>query len=104
MGARVIACASSAAKLERCLQNGADAVINYETGDLRDAPRRLTNGKGVDVVCDPVGGKYTEPALRSMASKGRYCVIGFAVGQIPKIPLNLSAAQGVFDRRGSAQW
>ena len=89
MGARVIACASSAEKLNTCKLYGADETINYETEDLRECIKRLTGEKGVDVACDPVGGKYAEPALRSMARKGRYLVVGFAAGSIPKFALNL---------------
>jgi NADPH2:quinone reductase len=94
IGARVIACASTAEKLATCRRHGADEVINYETEDLRDAVRCLTDDKGVDVVCDQVGGKYAEPALRSMAWNGRYCVVGFASGSIPQIPLNLVLLKG----------
>jgi len=88
MGAHVIACASSEAKLETARKLGADETINYAKEDLREAVKRLTKGRGVDVVCDPVGGKYAEPALRSMAYKGRYLVIGFASGEIPKLPVH----------------
>jgi NADPH:quinone reductase len=94
MGARVIAAASSDAKLAVCRQHGADAVVNYETEDLREAVRALTDGKGVDVVYDPVGGKFAEPAVRGLAWKGRYLVIGFAAGDIPRIPLNLVLLKG----------
>ena len=69
-------------------------MIDYECEDLREAIKHLTGGRGVDVVCDPVGGKYAEPAVRGMAWKGRYCVIGFAAGTIPKIPLNLVLLKG----------
>ena len=89
LGARVIACASSADKLEVCGQHGADAAINYSIEDLRERIKQLTDGKGVDVVYDPVGGPYTEPALRSTAWRGRLLVVGFAAGEIPRIPLNL---------------
>jgi NADPH2:quinone reductase len=89
IGARVIAAASSDEKLEVCKQHGADEVINYATEDLRDRIKQLTGGKGVDVAFDPVGGDYSEPALRSMAWGGRFLVIGFAAGDIPRIPLNL---------------
>lgn len=89
MGARVIAVASTAEKLAICTQHGADEVINYATEDLKDALKRVTGGKGVDVVYDCVGGPYAEPAIRSMAWGGRFLVIGFAAGEIPKIPLNL---------------
>jgi NADPH:quinone reductase len=94
MGARVIACASSDEKLEACRKLGADEVINYDKEDLRERIKALTDDNGADVIYDPVGGKYTEPALRSMAWKGRYLVIGFAAGDIPKIPLNLALLKG----------
>jgi len=94
MGARVIACASSADKLAVCRQRGADATIDYEREDLREAIRALTDGKGVDVVYDPVGGRWAEPAVRGLAWKGRYLVVGFAAGDIPKIPLNLVLLKG----------
>ena len=94
LGARVIACASSAEKLEVCKQHGADAGINYASEDLRERIKALTDGKGVDVVYDPVGGPYTEPALRSTAWRGRLLVVGFAAGDIPKIPLNLTLLKG----------
>jgi len=94
MGARVIAAASSDEKLELCKQLGADEVINYSDTSLKDAVKELTGGKGVDVVYDPVGGDYAEPAIRSMAWKGRYLVIGFASGPIPRIPLNLTLLKG----------
>jgi NADPH2:quinone reductase len=89
MGARVIACASSEDKLALCKEYGADELINYSSSDLRERVRELTRGKGVDVVYDPVGGSFAEPAVRSLAYQGRYLVIGFASGEIPKIPLNL---------------
>jgi NADPH2:quinone reductase len=94
MGAKVIAAASSDEKLELCKQLGADEVINYSTTSLKDAVKELTGGRGVDVVYDPVGGDYAEPAIRSMAWNGRYLVIGFASGPIPKIPLNLTLLKG----------
>jgi NADPH2:quinone reductase len=87
-GARVIAAASADDKLDLCRRYGAQATINYENHDLRDALRTLTDGRGVDVVYDPVGGKYADPALRSTAWRARYLVIGFAAGDIPKFPLN----------------
>ena len=90
MGAKVIACASTAEKLAVCKQHGAEVLINYETEDLKEALRNATGGKGVDVVYDCVGDKYAEPAIRAMAWNGRFLVIGFAAGQIPKIPLNLT--------------
>ncbi len=89
LGARVIACASSEQKLALCHEYGADALINYSSGDLRERVRELTGGNGVDVVYDPVGGAFAEPAVRSLGFQGRYLVIGFASGEIPKIPLNL---------------
>jgi NADPH:quinone reductase len=94
MGARVIAAASSDDKLAICKQHGADEVINYTTQDLRAEIDRLTNKRGVNVVYDPVGGSYSEPALRAMAWKGRFLVVGFAAGDIPKLPLNLTLLKG----------
>lgn len=94
MGARVIAAASSAEKLELCKQLGADEVINYTEESLKDRVKELTGGKGVDVCYDPVGGDFSEPAVRSMAWNGRYLVIGFASGPIPEIPLNLTLLKG----------
>jgi NADPH2:quinone reductase len=94
MGARVIAAASSDEKLELCRSLGADEVINYSTTDLKQAIKTLTDGRGVDVVYDPVGGDYAEPAIRGMAWKGRYLVVGFASGPIPQIPLNLTLLKG----------
>ena len=94
MGARVIAAASSDAKLKVCRDNGADDLINYGSEDLRARVKAITAGKGVDVVYDPVGGPYSEPALRDMAWKGRFLVVGFAAGDIPKVPLNLTLLKG----------
>jgi NADPH2:quinone reductase len=94
MGAKVIACASSADKLEVCREHGADSGINYATEDLRERIKELTGGRGVDVVYDAVGGPYSEPALRSTTWRGRFIVIGFAAGDIPKIPLNLPLLKG----------
>ena len=94
MGARVIAAASSDDKLEACKKLGADATINYSSEDLREGVKRITAGKGVDVIYDPVGDKFAEPAMRDMAWGGRYLVIGFAGGDIPKIPLNLPLLKG----------
>jgi NADPH2:quinone reductase len=100
MGAKVIACASSADKLEVCKQHGADEVINYSGGEkdgfavFRETIKQFTGGKGVDVIYDAVGGPYTEPALRSSAWRGRLLVVGFAAGEIPKIPLNLTLLKG----------
>ncbi|TFV95843.1 NADPH:quinone oxidoreductase family protein [Algoriphagus kandeliae] len=94
MGAKVIAAASSSEKLELCLEKGAELTINYETEDLKSRIKELTNGKGVDVIYDPVGGKFTEAALRGIAWKGRYLIVGFANGEIPKIPMNLPLLKG----------
>ena len=94
MGARVIACASSDDKLAVCRSLGADAVVNYSQGSLRDILKELTNGRGVEVVYDPVGGTLSEAALRATAWEGRFLVIGFASGTIPKIPLNLVLLKG----------
>jgi len=94
LGARVIAAASSDAKLAACRDHGADETINYETEDLRERIKALTSGRGVDVVADPVGGRYSELALRSVAWRGRFLVIGFAAGDIPRIPLNLALLKG----------
>ncbi len=89
MGARVIACASSDQKLAFARSHGADETVNYASEDLRGALKRLGGERGIDVVYDPVGGPYAEPALRSLGWEGRYLVIGFAAGEIPKLPLNL---------------
>jgi len=89
MGARVIACASSDDKLAFAREHGADEGVNYATSDLKDALRQLTDGKGVDVVYDPIGGAQGEAALRGMDWGGRFLVIGFAAGDMPKLPLNL---------------
>jgi NADPH2:quinone reductase len=94
LGAHVIAAASTDEKLATCRAHGADETINYATSDLREAIKTLTAGVGVDVVYDPVGGPYTEPALRSLAWRGRLLVVGFAAGEIPKIPLNLTLLKG----------
>jgi len=94
LGARVIAAASTADKLAVCREHGADDLINYEEVDLKATIRELTSGKGADVIYDPVGGKYTEPALRSAAWRGRLLVVGFAAGDIPKIPINLTLLKG----------
>jgi NADPH:quinone reductase len=94
LGARVIACASSAEKLAICQQHGADALLNYDSEELKDALRALTDGAGSDVVYDCVGDRYAEPALRSIAWAGRYLVVGFAAGEIPRIPLNLLLLKG----------
>jgi NADPH:quinone reductase len=94
MGANVIAAASSDDKLELCRAYGAAETINYATEDLKTRIRELTDGGGADVVYDPVGGPYSEPALRATAWEGRFLVIGFAAGDIPAIPLNLTLLKG----------
>ena len=94
LGARVIACASSEDKLAVCRSHGADEGINYATEDLRERIKALTDGRGVDVVYDPVGGPYSEAAFRSLAWRGRLLVVGFAAGDIPKLPLNLALLKG----------
>jgi NADPH:quinone reductase len=99
MGARVIACASSEDKLAFARQHGADEIVNYDREDLRGALKKLGGERGIDVVYDPVGGRYAEPALRSLGWLGRYLVVGFAAGEIPKIPLNLALLKGC-DIRG----
>jgi NADPH2:quinone reductase len=94
LGAKVIAAASSAEKIAFCKQLGADEGIDYAKEDLKERAKALTRGDGVNVVYDPVGGPYTEAALRSIAWEGRYLVVGFAAGDIPKIPLNLVLLKG----------
>lgn len=94
MGARVIAAASTEEKLAICRELGASETINYTTDDLRERLKNLTGGKGVDVVYDPVGDRFAEPAIRSLAWRGRYLVVGFAAGSIPSIPLNLALLKG----------
>jgi NADPH2:quinone reductase len=94
LGARVIACASSDDKLAVCRSHGADATINYASEDLRERIKALTGGHGADVIYDPVGGPYSEPAFRSIAWRGRHLVVGFAAGDIPKLPLNLPLLKG----------
>jgi len=94
MGATVIAAASSDDKLELCRDYGAAKTINYAAEDLKTRIRELTGGVGADVVYDPVGGAYSEPALRATAWEGRFLVIGFAAGDIPTIPLNLTLLKG----------
>ena len=89
LGAKVIAVASSSEKLDICRQHGADQLLNYTTTDLKQGLRDLTGGRGADVIYDCVGGDHAELALRSIAWLGRYCVVGFAAGAIPRIPLNL---------------
>ena len=90
MGARVIACASSDDKCAFARAHGADLTVNYGRDDLRDALKQATEGRGADVIYDPVGGPYAESALRAIAWEGRFLVIGFAAGEIPKLPLNLT--------------
>ncbi|MEL6422260.1 MAG: NADPH:quinone oxidoreductase family protein [Pseudomonadota bacterium] len=94
LGARVIAAASSADKLEICRAAGADVLVDYAEEDLRDALKAASDGRGVDVVYDCVGGPYAEPAVRATAWGGRFLVIGFAAGEVPKIPLNLPLLKG----------
>jgi len=94
IGARVIACASSEEKLAVCREHGADATIDYARQDLREGIKLATAGKGPDVIYDAVGGPYTEPAFRSIAWRGRHLVVGFAAGEIPKLPLNLPLLKG----------
>jgi NADPH:quinone reductase len=94
MGARVIACASTDGKLAFARAHGADEVVNYATTDLRDALGRLGGERGIDVIYDPVGGPASEAALRAIAWEGRHLVVGFASGEIPKLPLNLTLLKG----------
>lgn len=94
MGAKVIAAASTQEKLELCKAYGADELINYTTQDLKSTLKKITDGKGVDVIYDPVGGDFSEQALRAIAWNGRFLVVGFAAGTIPKIPLNLPLLKG----------
>jgi NADPH:quinone reductase len=101
IGARVIACASSDDKLAFAREHGADEIVNYDREDLRGALKKLGGERGIDVVYDPVGGRYAEPALRSLGWLGRYLVVGFAAGEIPKIPLNLALLKSC-DIRGVA--
>jgi len=93
-GARVIAAASSDEKCSLCSTIGADATINYQRENLRESLKKLTDGKGPDVIYDPVGGDLAEPAFRSIAWRGRYLVVGFAAGPIPALPLNLALLKG----------
>lgn len=94
MGARVVAAASSEEKLALCRDYGADETINYSTEDLREGIKRTCGKGGPDAIYDPVGDKFAEPAFRSIAWGGRYLVIGFAGGEIPKLPLNLPLIKG----------
>ena len=93
-GSKVIAAASNQDKCDFCLSLGADHALNYDDGPFRYKLKELTQGKGPDVIYDPVGGPYTEPAFRSIAWRGRYLVVGFAAGPIPSLPLNLSLLKG----------
>lgn len=99
LGLKVIACASSDEKLDFAKQHGAELGLNYAKDDLKEGLKGLTGGKGVDIIFDPVGGKYAEAALRAIAWEGRFLVIGFAAGDIPKMPLNLALLKGC-DIRG----
>ena len=94
VGAKVIAAASTDEKCALCKSIGADEVINYTTENLRERIKALTDGKGPDVIYDPVGGDFAEPAFRSIAWRGRYLVVGFASGPIPSLPLNLTLLKG----------
>lgn len=94
LGATVIAAAGSPAKLAYCRERGADATIDYTKEDLKERTKELTRGAGADIVFDAVGGPYSEPALRAIAWQGRHLVVGFAAGEIPKIPLNLTLLKG----------
>jgi NADPH:quinone reductase len=95
MGARVIAAASGAEKLEVCRQRGAAAVIDYDREDLRSRLKEITGPDGAQVVVDPVGGRYSEPALRGLGRGGRFLTLGYAAGDIPAIPLNLVLLKGI---------
>ena len=95
MGARVIAAASSPEKLAVCKARGADLLLDYQAEDLKTRLKELTDGRGADIVYDCVGGAFSEPALRSTAWEGRFLVIGFASGEIPKMPLNLALLKGL---------
>ena len=99
MGLKVIACASSDEKLAFAKAHGAELTLNYAKEDLKEGLRKLTGGKGVDIIFDPVGGAYAEQAFRAIAWGGRFLVIGFAAGDIPKMPLNLALLKGC-DIRG----
>jgi len=94
MGATVIAAASTAEKLAVCKKNGADHLINYAEDDLRQCVKEITQGRGVDVIYDPVGGSFSEKAIRDMSWGGRFLVVGFAAGEIPKVPLNIPLLKG----------
>jgi NADPH:quinone reductase len=94
LGARVIASASTDAKRALALAAGANEVLDTNSAEWRSELKTLTGGRGVDVVADPVGGRFTEPAFRSLAWKGRHLVIGFAAGEIPALPANLALLKG----------
>ncbi|GIX29692.1 MAG: hypothetical protein KatS3mg124_0164 [Porticoccaceae bacterium] len=94
LGARVIAAASSSEKLAACAEQGADACLDYRREPFRERLKELTGGRGVDLVFDPVGGPLSEPAFRSLAWGGRHLVVGFAAGEIPRLPLNLPLLKG----------
>ena len=94
VGARVIAAASTDEKCALCKSLGADETINYTTQNMREVLKGLTEGKGPDVIYDPVGGDFAEPAFRSIAWRGRYLVVGFASGPIPALPFNLALLKG----------
>jgi NADPH2:quinone reductase len=94
MGAKVIAASSSDEKCRLCKQLGADETMNYTKENLRERLKEITNGKGPDVIYDPVGGDLAEPAFRSIAWRGRYLIVGFAGGTIPSLPLNLALLKG----------
>lgn len=94
LGAHVIAAAGTDERVQIALQHGADAAFNYATTDLREQLKALTGGRGPDVILDPVGDRFAEPAFRSLAWQGRYLVIGFAGGEIPRLPLNLPLLKG----------
>jgi NADPH:quinone reductase len=94
MGARVIACASTDDKLAFARRHGADETVNYATEDLRATLKRIGGERGIDVIFDPVGDRYSEAALRAIAWEGQHLVVGFAAGEIPKLPLNLTLLKG----------
>lgn len=94
LGATVTAAVSTDEKLEFCIKNGADSTINYSKEDLKVKAKELTNGKGFDVIYDPIGAPYTEQALRATGWNGRYLIVGFAAGSIPQIPMNLPLLKG----------
>ena len=94
IGARIIAAASTDEKLAICKLHGADELINYSQGDLRESIKAVCGKNGPDVIYDPVGGKFTEPAFRSIGWRGRYLVVGFADGEIPALPMNLALLKG----------